>query len=79
MQLSYYTCLKGSEILLMQITLGDVIGWMITIASAVGVVVTVNISVKNINLSKNDKRKTKQHHIQTDGGNFIGGDNNGTT
>lgn len=65
--------------MLMQITLGDVIGWMITIASAVGVAVTVNISVKNMSLSMHDKRKTKQHHIQTDGGNFIGGDNNGTT
>jgi len=56
----------------MQITLGDVIGWIITIVSAVGVVVTVSVKLsinsRKVNQSKSDVRGDQI------GGDKIGGD-----
>lgn len=63
--------------MVIQITLGEVIGWIITIASAVGVVVTVKISIKNSSRKKTDERRITQKNIDTGGGHFIGGDQNG--
>lgn len=63
--------------MLLQITLGDVIGWFITVASAVGVAVTVNISVKNNSRKYQDNRRVNQKGINTNGGDFTGGDRNG--
>jgi len=62
----------------MQISLGDVIGWAITIASAVGIAVTVSVkvSISNKSRKENNIRKYNQHNINTGNGGFIGGDKN---
>ena len=66
--------------MLFQITLGDVIGWIVTIVSVgVGVAVTVKV---NISINRNgDKTKTNQSKSRVQGDQIgrdkISGDKNG--
>ena len=70
-----YSNKKGGEKMLIQITLGDIISWIVTIIAAVGII-TVNIKL-NINSKKTNQSKSIVKGDQV-GGNKIGGDNHVT-